>query len=310
MKVLVTGGSGTLGSEVCRQLLSQGHMPVVLSRDFAKQIINCPQDCLFEIGDVQDFYFVRHVCRKHEIEAVVHCAANKHLYVCEDNPFQAVENNIIGSKNMLSVIEQVGIKHALFVSSDKACDHNNYGMSKLWMEKMAAWVAIRSSININCIRLGNIIGSSGSVVAIWSNRVKNGEDITVHVCNKESSYRFVVTLKEAGEFVLEHLFVEDKGCIFTRPMSVLDISMLAKVMTAGTASKVIEQELAPELQHAFLIRRAESVYVREHCDFGKRRFIIYPDKCMQKQWEYSTKDRVPMNEEETKEFVARCLENK
>jgi FlaA1/EpsC-like NDP-sugar epimerase len=249
--ILVTGGSGTIGSFVCRELLSRGMTPVSFIRNAGKQLTSNP-GVAFEIGDIKDKASIICAMRKHDIEGVVHCAANKHLMVCQNHPTECIKTNVLGVINVLEAIEESGcnIRSAVFMSTDKACNaETTYGLSKYLGEGIVSDFTERLGIRLNSIRMGNVMGSSGSVIRIWHGLIKEGVDITLRKKGMLSPRRFVITPREASSFIVDVLMSGDfeNGSIVFPECKVLDIGDLAEVMSKnGGVSTIVEQMSSTE----------------------------------------------------------------
>jgi len=168
-RILVTGGTGSIGSEVVRRLIERGasHI-VVLSRDDSKQFY-MQQEFLghnnvqWVIGDVRDRESLLRAFQR-DIDHVVHAAALKHVLISEQNPTEAVKTNILGTQNVVDLARATGVKSVLMVSTDKAVNPTStMGATKYVAEKLALdgnSLATRCA----CVRFGNVLGSRGSVI--------------------------------------------------------------------------------------------------------------------------------------------------
>lgn len=246
MKVLVTGGSGTVGRWICKQLIKDGSTPIVMSRDLATQLEYC-HGCGHEVGDVENYCDIERVLVKHEIDGVIHAAANKHVNLCETRPSLAVSANIIGTHNVLQLAREFNMKKVVVISSDKSCARDQvYGISKYLGERLAEEYAA-DGLRVNTVRFGNVFGSSGSVVPIWKKLINEGKDIELRwddMVYFKSPLRFALLPSEAAEFCCKVFFGEyEPGAIITKSMRVVDIAILANVMIAGTKSKIVYKGL-------------------------------------------------------------------
>lgn len=270
-KILVTGGTGTIGRMVCRKLYANGNEVVVLSRDHGKQLVNCPR-MIHEVGRIEDEHFVQHVIRKHKVHGVIHTAANKHIGVCEDRPTEAVSSNVIGSLNILRAMESNNVQHGVFVSSDKACNHNHvYGITKYLMEKLVAEYADRLT-SVNCVRFGNVFGSSGSVVPIWQSLIDQGRDIELRIFDNEVvPKRLAMLPSEAACFLLgvydNPAVVENGTVLMHREEVMVNMKFLAEAMIEGTPSKIHEvpaMKMEAERECLFSLDEADRIESNQH----------------------------------------------
>lgn len=234
MKILITGGTGTLGRHLVQECLQRGHEPVVFSRSSSHQI-GLP--CATFTGDVSCQEEIAYAVRSLGVTALIHAAANKHIHRCESNPSQAIQQNVVGTANVLRVARcSPSITHALVISSDKACDPSSvYGMTKLLGEKEAvASAVVRPEKQINAVRFGNLAGSSGSVIRIWEQQLQRGEIPTLHV-NADGSdiLKFMLLPSAAARFCLEALTAEVTGQILVKRCRVYSIRHLLEATASG-----------------------------------------------------------------------------
>uniref|UniRef100_A0A6M3IH53 Putative polysaccharide biosynthesis protein n=1 Tax=viral metagenome TaxID=1070528 RepID=A0A6M3IH53_9ZZZZ len=263
MTLLITGGSGTLGSAVCREARDHNETVVAYSRDRSRQLSQCPFRTITETGDVRDIYRLVHVCRKHNVDSVVHCAAAKHVGECEERPAIACDTNIGGVQNVLAAIEECNIPRAVFVSSDKSGDNTVYGMTKLLGERLVTEAALQTGRLLNCVRLGNLMGSNGSVLQLWRAAVAEGRPITLHQHNGRTANRFVMHPHEAARFIWEVLGMSGIGTVQFRGMPVINMEILQQIVAPD--SKVIPGPLNPDwLEQTILSEREAPFATRAH----------------------------------------------
>jgi UDP-N-acetylglucosamine 4,6-dehydratase len=204
MKVLILGGSGTLGQELTRALIKKKNTTVtILSRDELKQVELRkkwgPHPRLkWVLGDIRDAGSIARHFRN--IDTVFHVAALKHVDVLEENPEESIETNILGSTSVAQLCEVMGVKHAIFSSTDKAVDPINvYGYSKALAEKV--WLSRRSKDgpNFKVYRWGNVMGSRGSAVMSFVQSLK--KDRVAYITDPKMT-RYWITIRQAVEFML------------------------------------------------------------------------------------------------------------
>jgi FlaA1/EpsC-like NDP-sugar epimerase len=212
IKSLITGGTGSLGKEIARQLTGD---VTIFSRNEKDQILmkqNFP-GFKYIIGDVRDYSEVLKATK--DINYVFHLAAIKHIDVCEKQPQEAIKTNIVGTLNVISACLQNGCK-MINMSSDKAINPTSvYGRTKALSESMvnqAGFVNIRS---------GNILWSSGSVLPIWLNQIKTKNCIEL---TSDLMTRFFVHPFEIAEFIISH---KDDSGTFTIPMRSFNLYHIA-----------------------------------------------------------------------------------
>lgn len=233
MKILITGGTGTLGRHLVQECLRRGEEPVVFSRSSSHQI-GLP--CATFTGDVSCPEEIAYAVRSLGVTALIHAAANKHIHRCESQPTQAIQNNVVGTAHVLRVARcSPAVTQALVISSDKACDPSSvYGMTKLLGEKetLASALACPEK-RINAVRFGNLAGSSGSVIRIWEQLLQRGEIPTLHVNGDGTDIlKFMLLPSTAARFCLEALTADMTGQVFVKRCRVYSIRHLLEAMTS------------------------------------------------------------------------------
>jgi FlaA1/EpsC-like NDP-sugar epimerase len=177
--ILITGGTGSWGNELTKQLLEKDPKEILIfSRNEYMQVVmqrkfNNPK-LKFIIGDVRDEYAVDQVFRNNDIEYVFHLAALKHVPICENQPFEVVKTNINGTNNLINAAAKYKAKKFIDVSSDKAvAPLNLYGLTKATGEKLTIQANnMTDYTDFVCIRGGNVLGSSGSVLPLFIDQIK------------------------------------------------------------------------------------------------------------------------------------------
>ncbi len=265
--VLVTGGTGTFGKAFVARLLKDSGVAkiIVLSRDELKQsemqhYYADEMRLRFFIGDIRD---VARLKRAFEgVDIVVHAAALKQVPSTEYNPFEAIQTNIIGSKNVIDAALDCKVKKVLLVSSDKSVEPINlYGATKMCAEKLfVAANAYSGTIGtqFSVVRYGNVIGSRGSFVEmIEKQRSKGVIDIT-----DERMTRFWIQIENVMEIVLECLSLMRGGEIFVPKMSAMPVVDVAQMLAPECKMRVIGMRPGEKL-HETLITSYEAQRARE-----------------------------------------------
>jgi FlaA1/EpsC-like NDP-sugar epimerase len=170
-------------------------------------------------------------------EIVLHAAAVKHVFLCEESPFAAIHVNILGSQNVIDAAVRTGVERLLLTSSDKAVNPTNVmGTSKLMAERLVTAASARiwnEKQVFTSTRFGNVLGSRGSVIPLFIRQIRSGGPVTI---THPEMTRFIMTLDEAARLVMDSLFLARGGEIFVTKMPVVRIGDLAQVMV---------EELAP-----------------------------------------------------------------
>ncbi len=208
-KILITGGTGSLGTALTKRLLSMDVEQIrIFSRNEFKQISmesEIYDDRLrFLIGDVRDQKRLRRAIE--DVDIVFHAAALKHVPKIEYNPFEAIKTNVEGSQNVIDACLENDVERAVCIGTDKAVSPlNTYGATKLLMEKLFVNAQQYSNpkkhpTKFFAVRYGNVFGSSGSVIPKFIDQIKNNESLTI---TDEKMTRFSITMQQALDFILK-----------------------------------------------------------------------------------------------------------
>ena len=246
--IFVTGSCGTIGAELVAQLLSNPkYNPKELIGIDNNESALFFQDQLY-LDDSRASFFVTDIRDKDElsnrmkgVDIVIHAAALKHVILCERSPEQAVQTNINGVQNVIAAASLNDVEIVIFTSSDKAVNPTNVmGTTKLMGERLMT--AANSSKRENgpifaSTRFGNVLGSSGSVIPIFRNQISNGGPVTL---TDKNMTRFVMSVEEAVELVLNSVMEAKGGEVFVTKMPVMKIEDLAIAMIEELAPNEIE----------------------------------------------------------------------
>ncbi|WP_240419924.1 UDP-N-acetylglucosamine 4,6-dehydratase family protein [Paenibacillus periandrae] len=242
-KVLLIGGTGTIGSSLLRTILLDNPAVVrIFSRDEHKQFelqqrMSGYQNIRYLIGDIRDPIRVERAMQG--IDYVFHTAAMKHVPSCEYNPFEAVQTNIIGTQNVIQASLNAGVKKVVFTSTDKAiAPTNTYGASKLMAERLIASAQFQTGpkSTVFCgVRFGNVMGSRGSVIPLFQWQIMNKREITV---TDMAMSRFMMTLRQATDLTIQSLQQAQGGEIFVLKMPIIRLRDLADVIIAHSSRKL------------------------------------------------------------------------
>ena len=271
-KILITGGTGSLGTALTKRLLSVGVEQIrIFSRNEFKQISmesEIPDDRLrFLIGDVRDQRRLKRAVE--DVDIVFHAAALKHVPKVEYNPFEAVKTNVEGSQNVIDACLENGVERAVCIGSDKAVSPlNTYGATKLLMEKLFITAQQYSNpkkhpTKFFAVRYGNVFGSSGSVIPKFIQQIKNNEKITI---TDHKMTRFNITMDESLDFILK-ASIHGKGSeIFVPKLKSYVLSDLKNALAEllqDTGSEVIGIRPGEKL-HESLINQDEIFHAFEY----------------------------------------------
>ncbi len=259
---LITGGSGSMGQQLVRQLLEDTatERVCVFSRDEWKQDAmrnaGFTDDRLrFFIGDVRDRDRLRRAM--HGVDNVIHTAALKQVPACEYNPLEAVKTNVDGTANVIDAALDADVAKVLMLSSDKACDPVNlYGATKLVAEKLMVDANAYAGTRFACTRYGNVISSRGSVLPLFQAQHARGEPLTV---TDPEMTRFVLTLEQGAAFVLDSLERMNGGEIFVPKIQSVSVGTIAAAVTGPKGPRFMQMGARlGEKNHETLVSRHEA----------------------------------------------------
>ena len=273
-KILITGGTGSLGQALTKRLLSMNVDTIrIFSRNESKQIEMeskfKDERLRFFLGDVRDLDRIKRATE--DVDFVFHAAALKHVPKIEYNPFEAIKTNIIGSQNVIDACLEEGVEKAVCIGTDKAVSPlNTYGATKLLMEKL--FVTANNYLNPEkhptkfiAVRYGNVLGSSGSVVPIFIKQINEKQKITI---TDPKMTRFSVTMNEALDFILESTELGLGSEVFVpklKSYSILDVKDAIMELLGKTDEEMVGIRLGEKL-HEVLINEYEIGYTWEMDD--------------------------------------------
>ena len=281
-RILITGGTGSWGHELCRQLLTFSKIKeiVILSRNEHKQVEMqrkfSSKKIKFVIGDVRDIESL-HI-HMQQVDVVFHLAALKHVPVCDQNSWQTVQTNIIGTHNIIMSSIKENVKYVIDVSTDKAVEpHNIYGVSKACGEKLIinAQHNYSTTTKFVCIRAGNVMGTNGSVIPLFKKQILTENKVTV---TDPEMTRFLMKTTEAINLIFEAINNAKGGEIFVMKMGSIRVNLIADAMIEKygndkTKIKIIGSRPG-EKKHELLVSKDE---IQNTYDFNKNFFIIVPE---------------------------------
>ena len=233
--VMVTGAGGSIGSEICRQVLRFNPRALILvgrgenrifSLDRELGSLGSPTEVVPFIGDVTDESRMRQIFSRHTPDVVFHAAAHKHVPLMEANPAEAVKNNVGGTRCVADLADEFEVGCFVLISTDKAVyPANVMGATKRLAERYVLALSQRSSTRFLVTRFGNVLGSNGSVVPIFQEQIRRGGPITV---TDPRMTRYFMTIPEASQLVLQAAAMGSGGEIFVldmgEPVRIVDLA--------------------------------------------------------------------------------------
>lgn len=247
--VLVSGAGGSIGSELCRQILTYQPARLILLGHGENSIYQIMQELDPErivpvIADIRDRRQLAEICQRYRIDQVFHAAAHKHVPLMEQNLTEAFLNNVLGSSNLLSAALSQGVRKCVLISTDKAAEPSSImGLSKYFAELVALRLSQQSSEGmINSVRFGNVIGSRGSVIPLFQRQIEAGGPITI---TDAEMTRYFMTIPEAVQLVLQASVLEQPAatCFILDMGEPIRIYELAQNMIRLTGHQADEIEI-------------------------------------------------------------------
>ncbi|MCU1959567.1 polysaccharide biosynthesis protein [Enterococcus faecium] len=235
--ILVTGAGGSIGSEICRQiiqfnpakllLLGHGENSIYLiDRELRTHHQNCPTEIVPIIADIQDREKINEIMEQYHPDIVYHAAAHKHVPLMEYNPKEAVKNNIFGTKNVAEAAKAAKVKNFVMVSTDKANNPPNVmGSTKRIAEMIVTGLNEEGCTKFSAVRFGNVLGSRGSVIPVFREQIAQGGPVTV---TDFRMTRYFMTIPEASRLVIQSGALAKGGEIFildmSEPVKIVDLA--------------------------------------------------------------------------------------
>lgn len=264
--VVITGGAGSFGAELSKAILEYNpkSLRIIDNNEYALVEIerNTKKSPIMRLmfGDMRDKERLRQLLTG--ADTIVHCAALKHVPICEYNPSEAVKTNILGSLNLLEVAIEKGVNKVIGISSDKAVHPISiYGATKLVLEHLFLDANNYTQTHLSCIRFGNFWGSRGSVLPLWAKERLGGE-ITV---TEKDMTRFWITMDEAVVFTLRCLERMEGGEIFIPIMPSYTLEELASRIAPECKLRIIGRRKG-EKKHEQLVSDDEERFTRREND--------------------------------------------
>ena len=234
--VLVTGGGGSIGSELCRQIARHEPKQLVIFDIYENNAYDIQQELKRDypelnlvvlIGSVRNTHRINGVFEKYHPQIVYHAAAHKHVPLMEDSPNEAIKNNVMGTYKTAQAADKYGVSRFVLISTDKAVNPTNImGASKRLCEMVIQMMNNRSKTEFVAVRFGNVLGSNGSVIPLFKKQIEEGGPVTV---THPDIIRYFMTIPEAVSLVLQagarakggEIFVLDMG----KPVKILDLAL-------------------------------------------------------------------------------------
>jgi FlaA1/EpsC-like NDP-sugar epimerase len=273
--VLVTGGGGSIGSELCRQIAKMQPKKLIIFDIYENNAYDVQQELLLKyasslnlkvlIGSVRDIDRLEQVFSTERPQVVIHAAAHKHVPLMEQNPVEAIKNNVFGTYNTANMAEKYNVEKFVLISTDKAVNPTNImGASKRLCE-MIIQSRHDSKTQFVAVRFGNVLGSNGSVIPLFEKEIAQGGPVTI---TDKRIIRYFMTIPEAAQLVLQAGAMAKKGELFVldmgKPVHIYDLAknmIRLSGLIPGQDIQIVEIGLRPgeKLYEELLIKSEEMV---------------------------------------------------
>jgi Predicted nucleoside-diphosphate sugar epimerases len=235
--IMVTGGGGSIGSELCRQIAKFNPAKLVILDIYENNAYEIQNELVKEYGrkleldtiiaSVRDRDTMFSIIEKIKPDVIFHAAAHKHVPLMERSPKEAIKNNVFGTKNVAEAANEYGVKRFVLISTDKAVNPTNImGASKRICEMLIQGLAKQSKTKYTAVRFGNVLGSNGSVVPLFKKQIKEGGPVTV---THREIIRYFMTIPEAAQLVIQSGAIAKGGEIFVldmgQPIKIYDLAI-------------------------------------------------------------------------------------
>lgn len=255
--ILITGGGGSIGSELCRQLAKMKPRKIIILDIYENGVYDVQQELKFKYGNNLDLQVeiasitnktaMARVFETYHPQIVINAAAHKHVPLMEHNCIEAIENNIFGTKIVLELCEEYGTQRFMMVSTDKAVNPTNVmGATKRMCEMIALSFAKKGNVKCSCTRFGNVLGSAGSVIPLFKKQIAAGGPITI---TDKRIIRYFMTIPEASQLVLQSGAIADNGELFVLDMGkqvkILELAENMIKLSGVSGIEIVETGLRP-----------------------------------------------------------------
>lgn len=255
--VLITGGGGSIGSELCRQLAKMNPKKIIILDIYENGAYDVQQELKIAYGNRLDLQIeicsithkkaLKRVFDKYHPQIIINAAAHKHVPLMEHNCIEAIYNNVFGTKNLVELCEEYHAERFMMVSTDKAVNPTNVmGATKRMCEMIVQSASTHGTVKYSATRFGNVLGSAGSVIPLFKRQIANGGPVTV---TDKRIIRYFMTIPEASQLVLQSGAIANNGELFVldmgQPVKIMDLADNMIRLSGVQGISVIETGLRP-----------------------------------------------------------------
>lgn len=269
--VLITGGGGSIGSELCRQLAKMNPKKIVILDIYENGAYDVQQELKIAYGNRLDLQIeicsithrkaLEKVFEKYHPQIIINAAAHKHVPLMEHNCVEAIYNNVFGTQNLVELCEEYGAERFMMVSTDKAVNPTNVmGATKRMCEMIVQSASTHGKVKYSATRFGNVLGSAGSVIPLFKRQIANGGPVTV---TDKRIIRYFMTIPEASQLVLQSGAIANNGELFVldmgQPVKIMDLAENMIRLSGVHGIEIVETGLRPgeKLYEELLVKTEE-----------------------------------------------------
>lgn len=255
--VLITGGGGSIGSELCRQLAKMQPKKIIILDIYENGAYDVQQELKIAYGNSLDLQIeicsitnkkaLEKVFEKYHPQIIINAAAHKHVPLMEHNCVEAIYNNVFGTQNLVELCEQYEAERFMMVSTDKAVNPTNVmGATKRMCEMIVQSASTHGKVKYSATRFGNVLGSAGSVIPLFKRQIANGGPVTV---TDKRIIRYFMTIPEASQLVLQSGAIANNGELFVldmgQPVKIMDLAENMIRLSGVPGIQILETGLRP-----------------------------------------------------------------
>lgn len=255
--ILITGGGGSIGSELCRQLAKMDPKQIIILDIYENGAYDVQQELKIAYGNAINLQIeicsithkkaLEKVFKKYHPQIVINAAAHKHVPLMEHNCVEAIYNNVFGTKNLIELCEKYEAQRFMMVSTDKAVNPTNVmGATKRMCEMMVQSASIYGKVKYSATRFGNVLGSAGSVIPLFKRQIAKGGPVTL---TDKRIIRYFMTIPEASQLVLQSGAMANNGELFVldmgQPVKILDLAENMIKLSGAHDIEIVETGLRP-----------------------------------------------------------------
>ncbi len=276
-RILITGGGGSIGSELCRQMAAMNPAQIIILDICENGVYDIQQELKFaygnrlnlqvEIASITNKRMMEKVFQKYHPQIIIHAAAHKHVPMMESNCVEAIHNNVFGTANLVELCEEYQAQRFMMVSTDKAVNPTNVmGATKRMCEMIVQSANTWGNAKYSATRFGNVLGSAGSVIPLFKRQIANGGPVTL---TDRRIIRYFMTIPEAAQLVLESGVLANPGDLMVldmgKPVKILDLAEEIIRLSGAQGIEIIETGLRPgEKLYEELLIKSESLTKTEN----------------------------------------------